>query len=156
MFPKVLNYSFNQSMNTVSLNAAWRLPAPLHVLIFSFLAPAPPCILPSRPVPPPTISLANSGSNETSIWPVRNTQTSLPLWEEEPRTCWCEGRSELGIIERKAGDGQVLRDGWRDGDAFAKYDLSSHGPSPWRAVLSQTLRLPEARKLAAETRGRQT
>lgn len=55
----------------------------LHVLLFLCWIPA--------PVPPPVLLLppppANSGSNETSIWPVRKTQTSLPLWEEEPGSC---------------------------------------------------------------------
>lgn len=66
---------------------------------------------------------ANSGSNETSIWPVRKTQTSLPLWEEEPRSC--SGRNE-----RNAGFQNLKTGRWWCSPRWICQSIA-----PWRAVL---------------------
>lgn len=72
----------------------------LHVLVFL-------CCIPT-PIPPPLLLFppANSGSNETSIWPVRKTQTSLPLWEEEPSSC--SGRTNGTLDCQKNVNGQMM------------------------------------------------
>lgn len=98
----MLNYSFNSGMKALSnLPKCCMITPPIpalivtsHVLVFlSF--PLHPSLLASfaSPLPHPS---ANSGSNETSIWPARKTQTSLPLWPEERRTC-----SDKGKVERQ-------------------------------------------------------
>lgn len=82
----------------------------LHVLLFLCWIPA--------PVPPPVLLFppppANSGSNETSIWPVRKTQTSLPLWEEEPGSCsgktngTPDCQKKVNVEKKKNNDGQMM------------------------------------------------
>lgn len=113
----------------------------LHVLVFLCCIPA--------PIPPPILLFppANSGSNETSIWPVRKTQTSLPLWEEEPSSC--SGGTQLWIVKRM----WTLKN-WRRADDDV-LDLSVHCvSSPWRAVLVWDERVYRwGRKTGGRTKG---
>lgn len=103
------------------------------MFLSSFAVSPHPPLLPSFYFPPPP---ANSGSNETSIWPVRKTQTSLPLWEEEPSSCSGKTNGTLDCQEkvnvekkkkkRRRADDDVLHAGAVSPSCFL---------SPWRAVL---------------------
>lgn len=86
----------------------------LHVPLFSFSLHPPP-----SPLPPVLLfPSVNSGSNETSIWPVRQTQTSLPLWEEELNNL--PGRG-WGDQESRNMKGKVAR--WRGVKGWMKRSL---------------------------------
>lgn len=97
-------YYFNYSMNTISiLLKCCKMTSCIPALIARLLPPL--FVLASLP---PPMSSANSGSNETSIWPVRETQTSLPLWEEEPGTC--QGKR---LKEESQENGNSRKEKWR-------------------------------------------
>lgn len=83
------------------------------------------------PLPSFCFSPANSGSNETSIWPVRKTQTSLPLWEEETSSAQ-GGRTAPWIVKRMWTVKNWTR---ADDDVLHAGSVVSCFLSPWRAVL---------------------
>lgn len=94
--------SFGCSMNNVTLLLTCCMITSPHSCIHFFftlhvlpsLPLAPPSCIPHPSSFPPSVPSVDSGSNETSIWPVRKTQTSLPLWEEERWTCWGRRRGK--------------------------------------------------------------
>lgn len=150
VLPKPCHCSFNYSMIKSYHPALMLHDDSLHPCVYFHSACCPPPFLfaPVLPAFPPSlffspssISSIDSGSNETSIWPVRKTQTSLPLWEEEEP--WsCQGRrakrteTKQGkkTMERCRKMGEIMK------TMFPMPDLSIcpsyHGPSLWRAVLN--------------------
>lgn len=159
----MLNYFLNYSMNnmTILLKCCMMtscIPAfifTLHVLPFFVLAPFLPAFSRPSSLPPSLHFLSvNSGSNETSIWPVRKTQTSLPLWGAERRTCWGRRAKRIGIKEKKIEDGRVLQTEWMGDKVFSTPDQyvhpSSHVPSIWRAVLIADFKTAQDKKISRD------
>lgn len=119
-----------------------------HPCAHFYLACSPLFFLFAPPSLPPVLLFpsVNSGSNETSIWPVRQTQTSLPLWEEElnnlPGRGWGdqESRNMKGKVARWRGV-----KGWMKRRSVAQawscqHRRSRHVSSLWRAVLIADVR----------------